>query len=77
MPDNNALHRIRGQGGVRHGVEPVLGCLELDVTCREFGKHLSNIWVMVEPTHVGIAAEASLVGQKHEGGNWFGGLEGG
>eukprot|EP00983_Pelagomonas_calceolata_P007138 232673-Pelagomonas_calceolata.AAC.1 len=32
---------------------------------------------MVKPTHVGIAAEASLVGQKHEGGNWLGGLEGG
>eukprot|EP00983_Pelagomonas_calceolata_P022017 691033-Pelagomonas_calceolata.AAC.1 len=32
---------------------------------------------MVKPTHVGIAAEASSVGQKHEGGNWLGGLEGG
>eukprot|EP00983_Pelagomonas_calceolata_P018631 584378-Pelagomonas_calceolata.AAC.1 len=32
---------------------------------------------MVKPTHVGIAAEASPAGQKHEGGNWLGGLEGG
>eukprot|EP00983_Pelagomonas_calceolata_P024367 766347-Pelagomonas_calceolata.AAC.1 len=32
---------------------------------------------MVKPTHVGIAAKASPVGQKHEVGNWLGGLEGG
>eukprot|EP00983_Pelagomonas_calceolata_P000641 23833-Pelagomonas_calceolata.AAC.1 len=32
---------------------------------------------MVKPTHVVIAAEASPVGQKQEGGDWIGGLEGG
>eukprot|EP00983_Pelagomonas_calceolata_P044387 1139274-Pelagomonas_calceolata.AAC.2 len=44
---------------------------------RKFGKHFCKIWVMVKPTHVGVAAKASPVGQKHEGGNWLGGLEGG
>eukprot|EP00983_Pelagomonas_calceolata_P019658 618927-Pelagomonas_calceolata.AAC.1 len=34
-------------------------------------------WVVIEPAHVGIAAEASPMGQKHEGGNWFCGLKGG
>eukprot|EP00983_Pelagomonas_calceolata_P129963 1161648-Pelagomonas_calceolata.AAC.3 len=52
-------------------------CVELDVSCRDFGKHFCKIWVMVKPTHVDIAAEASPVGQKHKGGNWLGGLEGG
>eukprot|EP00983_Pelagomonas_calceolata_P025592 803564-Pelagomonas_calceolata.AAC.2 len=28
-------------------------------------------------THVSVAVEASPVGQKHEGGNWLGGLKGG
>eukprot|EP00983_Pelagomonas_calceolata_P058609 1145562-Pelagomonas_calceolata.AAC.4 len=32
---------------------------------------------MVKPTYVCVAAEASPVGRKHEGGNWFCGLEGG
>eukprot|EP00983_Pelagomonas_calceolata_P005042 164452-Pelagomonas_calceolata.AAC.1 len=31
---------------------------------------------MVKPTHVSVAAEASPVGQKQEGGNWISGLEG-
>eukprot|EP00983_Pelagomonas_calceolata_P039702 1137299-Pelagomonas_calceolata.AAC.2 len=33
--------------------------------------------VVVQPTHVGVATEASPVGQEHEGGGWFVGLEGG
>eukprot|EP00983_Pelagomonas_calceolata_P076504 1153440-Pelagomonas_calceolata.AAC.2 len=32
---------------------------------------------MVKPAHVSVAAEASPVGQKQEGGNWTCGLEGG
>eukprot|EP00983_Pelagomonas_calceolata_P066636 1149138-Pelagomonas_calceolata.AAC.3 len=44
---------------------------------RGFGTHSYKTWVVVQPTHVGAAAEASPVRQEHEGGSWFIGLEGG
>eukprot|EP00983_Pelagomonas_calceolata_P127010 1161359-Pelagomonas_calceolata.AAC.2 len=49
----------------------------IDVSGKEFGKHFCKTWVIVNPTHVSVAAEASPVGQKQEGGNWICGLEGG
>eukprot|EP00983_Pelagomonas_calceolata_P063751 1147856-Pelagomonas_calceolata.AAC.8 len=75
--DNNELQGVRNLGRVRYGIEPTLGCLELDVSGREIDKHLHKIWVVVKPTHACVAVEASQVRQKHEGGNWLDGLEGG
>jgi len=69
IPHDNELHRIRMWGRFGNGIKPVLWCLELDVFGRKFGKHFCKIWAMVKPAHISIAAEASPVGQKHEGGN--------
>eukprot|EP00983_Pelagomonas_calceolata_P131760 1161807-Pelagomonas_calceolata.AAC.9 len=49
----------------------------MSCTGGEFGYHLHKTWVVVQPTNVGIVAEASPVRQDNEGGNWFIGLEGG
>ena len=77
VPHNNELHRIGRWCRIGYGIKPVLWCLELDFSCREFGKHFCNIWVLFEPAHIRVAAEASPVGQEHEGGNWTCALEGG
>ena len=77
VPHNNELHRIRGLGRIRNGIKPVLWCLKLDSSCWKFGKYFGNVWLLSEPAHIRVAAEASPVRQEHEGGNWICALEGG
>eukprot|EP00983_Pelagomonas_calceolata_P000676 24702-Pelagomonas_calceolata.AAC.2 len=58
------------------GIEPVLWCLELDAFGGKFDECLHKTWVVAQPTHVCVAAGASLVRQEYEGGNWLSGLNG-
>jgi len=62
VPDHNELHGVFDMGRGRQCVQPVLGCLKVDVSSRKSGKHLNVYRVSIEATHSGVAAVASPVG---------------
>eukprot|EP00983_Pelagomonas_calceolata_P002819 93040-Pelagomonas_calceolata.AAC.3 len=68
IPGNKEQFVFSSRGQRSGGWRRVVGVSGIEGT---FGWHFYMIWIVVQQSHVGVAAEASPVRQEHEGGNWF------